>query len=98
MYLHLGHDTVVRTSEIIGIFDIENTSVGQITKDYLSKAHKSVEIINVSMEIPKSFVVCGNGKIGKTREDKKIYITQISPATLLKRANLGKKTNSNIDK
>ena len=33
MYLHLGHDTVVRTSEIIGIFDIENTSVGQITKD-----------------------------------------------------------------
>ena len=45
------------------------------------------------MEIPKSFVVCGNGKIGKSREDKKIYITQISPATLLKRANLGRMNN-----
>lgn len=32
MYVHLGSDTVVRDCDIIGIFDIENTSVGKITK------------------------------------------------------------------
>ena len=30
MYLHLGQDVVVRSRDIIGIFDIENTSVSKI--------------------------------------------------------------------
>ena len=33
MYLHLGQDVVVRSRDIIGIFDIENTSVSKITKE-----------------------------------------------------------------
>ena len=31
MYLHLGEDTAVRADGIIGIFDIENTSVSKHT-------------------------------------------------------------------
>ena len=37
MYLHLGGDVVVRSSDIIGIFDIENTSVSKLTKEYLGE-------------------------------------------------------------
>ena len=37
MYLHLGGDIVVRSSDIIGIFDIENTSVSKLTKEYLGE-------------------------------------------------------------
>ena len=35
MYLHLGEKTVVNTANIIGIFDIENTSVSKDTKEFL---------------------------------------------------------------
>ena len=40
MYLHLGGDIVVRSSDIIGIFDIENTSVSKLTKEYLGEQEK----------------------------------------------------------
>ncbi|MBQ1237271.1 MAG: DUF370 domain-containing protein [Oscillospiraceae bacterium] len=79
MYLHLGQNTVVRTASVVGIFDIENTSTSRLTRSYLSQAEKSGQVVNVSTELPKSFVVCREGK--RTV----VYISQISPATLKKR-------------
>ena len=58
MYLHLGNDFMVNERDIIGIFDIENSSVSQITKQYLSHASKNARVISCSYEMPKSFVVC----------------------------------------
>ena len=40
MYLHLGQSTVITHDEIIGIFDLDNTTVSKKTRDYLSKAEK----------------------------------------------------------
>ena len=80
LYLHLGQDTVVKTDEIVAIFDLENTSISKITKGFLADAEKSGRVFNVSYELPKSFVIC-NSK-GKTT----VYITQISSATLKKRS------------
>lgn len=80
MYLHLGQDTVVRTRDIVGIFDIENTSLARSTRGYLAQAEKKGLVVNVSYEMPKSFVVCEvNGK-------QRVYISQISSSTLKKRA------------
>ncbi len=79
MYLHLGQDTVVRTSDVIAIFDMENTSVAKSTKSYLSQAQKKGYVVNVTLEMPKTFVVCEID--GKTV----VYISQISSATLKKR-------------
>lgn len=82
MYLHLGQSTVITTKELIGIFDMDNTTVMKSTRDYLTKSEKNGEVVNVSYELPKSFVVCTD----KNSKYKKVYITQISPSTLLKRA------------
>ena len=82
MYLHLGQSTVITTNDLIGIFDMDNTTVMKSTRDYLTKAEKSGEVVNVSYELPKSFVVCTD----KKSKSKKVYISQISPSTLLKRA------------
>ncbi len=88
MYLHLGQDTVVRTRDIIGIFDLDTSSVSKQTREYLAAIEKRGEVVNVSMELPKSFVVCRpKGKAEKCR----VYITQISSATLLKRSLAGEK-------
>ncbi|MGI5965926.1 MULTISPECIES: extracellular matrix regulator RemB [Anaerotruncus] len=81
MYLHLGQDTVIRTDDIVGIFDLENTTISRNTKDFLSRAEKSGQVVNVSYELPKSFVICAQG-----RRDPTVYITQISSTTLKKRA------------
>ena len=36
MYLHLGQDTVVKKKDIIGIFDMDTTTVSKISRDYLN--------------------------------------------------------------
>jgi hypothetical protein len=81
MYLFLGQDTIVRTCEIIGIFDLDNTSVSRDTRGYLAAAEKNGRVLAVSDELPKSFVACEED--GKKSD----YISQVAPATLLKRAN-----------
>ena len=81
MYLHLGQDIVVPSRNIVGVFDIENTSISKITKDFLAAQEKLHQVINVCTDLPKSFVVCKeNGK-------NIVYISQISCATLKKRSN-----------
>lgn len=83
MYLHLGQDTVVRTKEIVGVFDLDNTTVSRHSREYLSRAQRENRVINVSMELPKSFVVC---QVDGTEQ---VYISQLSAATLLRRQLLG---------
>lgn len=79
MYLHLGQDTVVTFDEIIGIFDLDTATIGKATRDYLKNAEDNGRVVNVSYELPKSFIVCGDKK------EKTVYISQISSSTLLKR-------------
>lgn len=80
MYIHLGNNVMLPTQDIIGIFDIENTSISKRTRDFLNKAEKDGKVITVSYDLPRSFVVAG-----KNKENVKIYISQISSQTLLKR-------------
>lgn len=80
MYIHLGQNTVVRFKDIIGIFDLESTTISKHTRKFLTEAEKRKEVINVSYELPKSFAV--TNEKGKTQ----VYISQISSSTLLKRA------------
>ena len=83
MYLHLGQNTVVPEDTVIGIFDIDNSSWSYITRNYLNEAEKNKKLINISDDIPKSFVLCG----GKTYNTESIvYLSQLSSQTLLKRS------------
>ena len=87
MYIHLGQGTVVKTSELVGIFDLDSTTVSKHTRKFLNKAEKLGEVITVSYELPKSFAVCQ-----KKGEKQKVYISQLASSTLLKRSNfLGEK-------
>ncbi len=79
MYIHLGRDVVVRDHYIIGIFDLDKTTTGAISREFLSAAEGAGRVTNVSSELPKSFVV--------TVEDamERVYISPISTATLNER-------------
>ncbi len=76
MYLHLGQDTVIEAESIVAMFDIDACTVSKKTRDFLAYAEKSGQVVNVSYELPKSFVVCE--KDGKTT----VYISQLATKTL----------------
>lgn len=82
MYIHLGGDYVVKEQEVIGIFDLDTSTVSKHTRDFLNKKEKNGEVVNVSYELPKSFIL--------TEKDKKekVYISQISSLTLNKRSEI----------
>ncbi len=84
MYLHIGQDTVVPHRDILGVFDMDNTTVSRVTRDYLAQAEKAGRVTYVSMDLPKSFVVC----VSKREQDyeERVYISQLAPTTLRKRA------------
>lgn len=75
MYLHLGEEVVVLESDIVGIFDLEKCSLSKDTRAFLSSSTKNKRVINVSYEMPKSFIITNNN----------VYISQISTQTLKKR-------------
>ncbi len=82
MYLHLGEDTIVKTKDIIGIFDLDTTTVMKASRTFINKAEKEKRTVTVSYELPKSFVVCK----GKEEKEKTVYISQLSSTTLENRS------------
>ncbi len=80
MYLHLGQNVVVPSETVIGIFDMDNTTGSHLTRAFLNGAQKSGQIVNISDDLPKSFIVCcQNG-------NSKVYLSQLSATTLFKRS------------
>ena len=78
MFLHIGEDTLIRDKDIIGIFDMDTSTVNKATRDYLKKAEQEKRVVYVNYDLPKCFVVT----------DKNDYISPINTSTLSKRAKL----------
>ena len=78
MYLPIGNDMSVRTSAVVGIFDMDNTTTSKRTRDFLSRAEKEGSVVPCD-DLPKSYVV--TVEYGMLR----IYESAYSVATLQKR-------------
>lgn len=83
MFIHLGQDIAVRQKDIIGIFDLDTSTNSKRTRDYLTAAQQAGDVISITNELPKTFIVC---KCPARKSGKIIYLSQISSATLLKRS------------
>ena len=79
MFLHLGQNIVVREENIVGIFDLDNTTESKWTRKMLERAQKEGRVISVGEDIPKSFVLYSDGK------ETTVYLSQLSSATLKQR-------------
>ena len=78
MYLDIGNNLSVRDRRIIGIFDLDNTSTSQRTREFLSHAEREGQVVPCD-ELPKSFVL--TDEYGFHR----IHLTELNSATLEKR-------------
>ena len=78
MYLNIGGDFAVRDKNIIGIFDLDNTSISRRTQRFLAMAEKEGQVVPCD-DLPKSFVL--TAEYGMNR----LYLTSLSTSTLEKR-------------
>lgn len=77
MYLHLGQNEIVPERRIIGIFDLDKCSASKRTMEFLTQAEKDSVVLDVSGELPKSFVVCDH-----PYHPQIVYLSQLNTSTL----------------
>ncbi len=79
MYVPIGGDMAVRTSSILGIFDLDNTTCSRHTRAFLQEAQTQGEVVDVSGELPKSFLLTEEFGLHH------VYLTQFNASVLEKR-------------
>ena len=88
MYIYIGADFLIKEEDIVGVFDLETTTVSRVTRDYLTAAQKNGRITDVSSdfktaEIPKSYVIC------RKDDGFVVYLSRYSTSTINKRRIFG---------
>ena len=78
MYLSIGNDMAVRTTSVIGIFDLDNTSVTPRGREFFAKAEQAGQVVPCD-DLPKSYVL--TAEYGLTR----VHLTSLNASTLEKR-------------
>ncbi|AET58266.1 hypothetical protein HPL003_07515 [Paenibacillus terrae HPL-003] len=77
MYIHLGGEKIIRSSELVAIFDISIEKSSKISKQYVNHVQQQKHVEMIGEEEAKSIVVTQNT----------VYYSPISSTTLKKRAN-----------
>ena len=76
MYIPIGNDMAIRDRSIVGIFDLDNCSWAYRTREFLNRAEENGEVVPVTDNLPKSFVVAS--EYGMNR----VYLVQFNSAVL----------------
>lgn len=75
MYIHIGNNKVVRDTEILGVFDLDSSTVSINTRNYLSNAQREKRVITLGYELPKSFIILKN---------KEVYLSPLNTSSIIK--------------
>ncbi|WP_040951119.1 extracellular matrix regulator RemB [Gorillibacterium massiliense] len=76
MFIHLGGDKIIRSSELIAIFDLSIEENSKISKQFVYEAARENKVEIIGEEESKSMVVTVD----------KVYYSPISTSTLKKRS------------
>ena len=80
MYIHLGRDYVLNDRDIIGIFNLETTTISPRGREFLNYAQKNGAVVSLSDELPQSYVLSDGGVVDT------VYLSELSSAVLRRRA------------
>ena len=75
MFIHIGNNKVVRDKDILGIFDLDSSTVSINTRSYLKKAEAEKRVFTLGYELPKSFVILKNNEV---------YLSPFNTSSLIK--------------
>ena len=82
MFLHVGNNKTILLERVVGIFDMDNATVSQITRSYLTSAQREGRLESCGLELPKSFILCFEGDDPKNT---RVCFSKLSAASLLGR-------------
>jgi hypothetical protein len=76
MYVHIGGESCIPDTCIIGVFDLDaTTAAGSVTRDFLSREENLGRLEAVSPEIPRSFILTAE----------RVYLTPVTSVTIRRR-------------
>lgn len=76
MYVHIGGESCLPDSCVIGVFDLDMTTAGgTVTRDFLSRAEREGRLETVTPDIPRTFVLTTD----------RVYLTPVSTITIRRR-------------
>ncbi len=81
MFIHIGDNIAIPLKGIVGVFDLEGTTITGSTRDFLKIAEEEGFVTTVSGKMPRSFIVSEQNK------QSAVYVTPISVSTIKKRIN-----------
>ena len=81
MYFHAGQDFVLNTRPVIGVYDMKKNRASRRTEEYFRSAEDNGAVVDLCApgSLPSGFRV-------SDFPDETIYISQLSPVALKKRA------------
>ena len=80
MYLHIGQDYILSDRDVLGVFDMDNTSSSYRTRAFLARTEQEGAVIPLSEDIPKSFILTD------WPADTTLYLSPFAASTIAKRA------------
>ena len=72
MFLHLSPTCVVEKEDVIGVFDMDTSTISPETRQFLRGSEQAGKLKSVAKDIPKSFVLT----------ERTVYLAQPSPVSL----------------
>ncbi|WP_346670075.1 extracellular matrix regulator RemB [uncultured Subdoligranulum sp.] len=81
MYFHAGQDFVLNTRDVLGVFDLETAGASRRTQAFFQTAESEGAVVDLCAPgtLPRSFILTDF-------PDETLYLSQLSPAALKKRA------------
>ena len=79
MYIHIGAGRMVRSRDVLGVFDMDGKWDSEITKDFLKRCDRGGKTLTAGDDLPRSFVLTDSG----------VVFTHISTSALKSRAEDG---------
>ena len=76
MYVDIDTDSLVNGDDVVGIFDLDNTTVNKFTNEFLNKMQAEGKIEYLVYDIPKSFILMKDGTV---------FVVELSSQILKKR-------------
>ena len=76
MYVDIDTDSLVNGDDVVGIFDLDNTTVNKFTNEFLNKMQAEGKIESLVSDIPKSFILMKDGTV---------FVVELSSQILKKR-------------
>ena len=77
---------MVNKKSIVGVFDMDNTTVSRNGRMFLKMAQSEKRVVDTTDDLPKSYILTNENGVNT------VYISSISSHTLLKRSQMSKIT------